>query len=82
MLLAGSALGASPPHNLCSLASVPFGGMVVIRHGPYPPHPPPNPPFMESKNQLRPLPQMPSIFSFMGGKYRNFAGDCPKKRLA
>ena len=53
MLLAGSALGASPPQNLCSLASVPFGGM-VIRHGPHPP-----PPFVETKNQLRPLPQMP-----------------------
>ena len=39
MLLAGSALGASPPHNLCSLASVPFGGIVRHRHGPYP-HPP------------------------------------------
>ena len=40
MLLAGSALGASPPQNLCSLASVPFGG-IVIRHGPYTPaHPP------------------------------------------
>ena len=34
MLLAGSALGASPPQNLCSLA-----GAMVIRHGPYPPHP-------------------------------------------
>jgi hypothetical protein len=31
MLLA-SALGASPRQNLCSLASVPFGG-IVIRHG-------------------------------------------------
>jgi hypothetical protein len=40
MLLAGSALGASPPQNLCSLASVPFGGIVIRhRHGPYP-HPP------------------------------------------
>ena len=38
MLLAGSALGASPPQNLCSLASVPFGG-IVIRQRPYP-HPP------------------------------------------
>ena len=47
MLLAGSALGASPPQNLCSLASVPFGG-IVIRHGPYPP----TPPFVETKNQL------------------------------
>ena len=59
MLLAGSALGASPPQNLCSLASVPFGG-IVIRHGPYPP-----PPFVETKNQLRPLPQMPRHFSFL-----------------
>ena len=65
MSLAGSALGASPPQNLCSLASVPFGG-IVIRHGPTPP-----PPFLETKNQLRPFPQMPGIFSFMGGKYRN-----------
>ena len=47
MLLGGPALGASPPQNLCSLASVPFGAM-VIRHGPYTPHPP----LMESKNQL------------------------------
>ena len=38
MLLAGSALGASPPQNLCSLASVPFGG-IVIRHGPSTPTP-------------------------------------------
>ena len=29
MLLSGSALGASPPQNLCSLASVPFGGIVI-----------------------------------------------------
>ena len=42
MLLA-SALGASPPQNRCSLASVPFGG-IVIRHGAYPP-----PPFVETK---------------------------------
>jgi hypothetical protein len=63
MLLA-SALGASPRQNLCSLASVPFGG-IVIRHGAYPP-----PPFVETKNQLRPLPQMPGIFS-LRGKHRS-----------
>ena len=33
VFLAGSALGAPPPQSLCSLASVPFGG-IVIRHGP------------------------------------------------
>jgi hypothetical protein len=38
MLLARSVLGASPPQNVCSLALVPFGG-IVIRHGPYPPPP-------------------------------------------
>ena len=61
MLLARSVLGASPAQNVCSLALVPFGG-IVIRHGPYPP-----PPFVEIKIQLRPLPQMPGIFSLRGG---------------
>jgi hypothetical protein len=32
----------------------------------------PTPPFVGTKNQLRPLPQVPGIFSFMGGKYMNF----------
>ena len=40
---------------------------MVIRHGlPYTPTP-----FLETKNQLRPLPQMPGIFSFVALKYRN-----------
>ena len=47
MLLAGSALGASPPQNLCSLASVPFGG-IVIRHGATPP-----PPLCENQNSVK-----------------------------
>ena len=31
----------------------------------------PPPPFLETKNQLRPLPEMPRIFSFVALKYRN-----------
>ena len=31
----------------------------------------PPPPSLETKNQLRPLPQMPGIFSFVALKYRN-----------
>jgi len=54
MLLAGSALGASRHRNLCPLASVPFGGQ-VIRHGP-------PPPFVETKNQLRPSQKCRAFF--------------------
>ena len=59
MLLAGSALGASPPQNLLAC-------LRPIRRNCHPPWAldPPPPPFVETKNQLRPLPQMPRIFSF------------------
>ena len=34
----------------------------------------PHPPFLEIKNQLRPLPEMPRIFSLRGGKHRDLMG--------
>jgi hypothetical protein len=34
----------------------------------------PHPPFSEIKNRLRPLPEMPRIFSLRGGKHRDLMG--------
>jgi len=36
--------------------------------------PDPPPPFFGNQNQLRPLPEMPRIFSLRGGKHRDLIG--------
>ena len=59
MLLAGSALGASPAQNLLAcLGLISFGGM-VIRHGAL--HPPP-PFFGNQKSVKAPSPNTPPFF--------------------
>ena len=66
MLLAGSALGASPPQNLSRLPrSHSHSAEWSSAMGPTP-RPPP---FVEIKNQLRPLPQILGIFSFTGANH-------------